>query len=192
MDQVATLLTGWEPGTPLDDSILRQFVFACADRVACMARATGGRVDRDTAACIADVGSAFGYDNAAVLLQPPAPPSARRLRRRSAGRHRRGLRDQRRRRDRLGRDPAHPPPARHRGGHDHGRRLESFTKQFVGEVIGPGDDGYEEHHRGWNGMIDKHPALIARCRSRDDVVSTVTFARERGLLLAVRGLAVVG
>ncbi len=72
MDQAATLTTGWEPDTPLDDSILRQFVFAYADRVAWMARATGGRVDRDPAACIADAGSAFGYDNAAVLLQPPA------------------------------------------------------------------------------------------------------------------------
>ncbi len=72
MNQAATLTTGWEPDTPLDDSILRQFVFAYADRVAWMARATGGRADRDTAACIADAGSAFGYDNAAVLLRPPA------------------------------------------------------------------------------------------------------------------------
>ncbi len=71
MDQTSTLTTGWEPDTPLDDSIVRQVVFAYADRVAWMARATGGRVDRDHAACIADVGSAFGYDNAAVLLQPP-------------------------------------------------------------------------------------------------------------------------
>lgn len=71
MNETATLTTGWEPDTPLDDSIVRQVVFAYADRVAWMARATGGRVDRDHAACIADVGSAFGYDNAAVLLQPP-------------------------------------------------------------------------------------------------------------------------
>ncbi len=71
MDQVATLTTGWESDTPLDDSVLRQFVFAYADRVAWMAQATHGRVDRDAAACIADAGSAFGYDNAAVLLQPP-------------------------------------------------------------------------------------------------------------------------
>ncbi len=72
MNEVVTLTTGWEPDTPIDDSILRQFVFAYADRVAWMARAAGGLVDRDPAACIADVGSAFGYDNAAVLLQPPA------------------------------------------------------------------------------------------------------------------------
>ena len=42
MNQAATLTTGWEPGTPLDDSILRQFVFAYAGRVARMARATDG------------------------------------------------------------------------------------------------------------------------------------------------------
>lgn len=46
MDQAATLTTGWEPDTPLDHSILPQFVFTYADRVAWMARATGGRVDR--------------------------------------------------------------------------------------------------------------------------------------------------
>ena len=40
MDQVATLTTGWEPDTPLDDSVLRPFVFAYADRVAWMAQAT--------------------------------------------------------------------------------------------------------------------------------------------------------
>jgi len=38
-----------------------------------------------------------------------------------------------------------------------------------------------------NGMIDKHPALIVRCVDTADVVRAVTFARERGLLLAVRG-----
>lgn len=71
MDQITTLTTGWEPGTPLEDSVVRQFVFAYADRVAWMAQAAHGRADRDAAACIADAGSAFGYDNAAVLLQPP-------------------------------------------------------------------------------------------------------------------------
>ena len=71
MDQVATLTTGWEPNTPLTDSLLREFVFAYADRVAWMAQLTQGRVDSDAAACIADTCSAFGYDNAAVLLQPP-------------------------------------------------------------------------------------------------------------------------
>ena len=47
MDQAATLTTGWETDTPLDDSILRQFVFAYADRVAWMARATAGPPHHD-------------------------------------------------------------------------------------------------------------------------------------------------
>src|SRR5260370_35080393 len=56
-----------------------------------------------------------------------------------------------------------------------------------GELIRPGEDGYEEHRHVWNGMIDKRPALIARCASVSDVVRTVNFACEEGLLLAVRG-----
>jgi FAD/FMN-containing dehydrogenase len=56
-----------------------------------------------------------------------------------------------------------------------------------GELIRPGEDGYEEHRRVWNGMIDKRPALIARCATVADVVHSVNFAREEGLLLAVRG-----
>lgn len=72
MSDVETLTGGWEPETPVDDSILRQFVYAYAERVTWMAGVTGGRVDRDAAVCIAGARSAFGYDNAAVLLQPPS------------------------------------------------------------------------------------------------------------------------
>jgi len=56
-----------------------------------------------------------------------------------------------------------------------------------GELICPGEPGYDEHRRVWNGMIDKRPAMIARCASVTDVVNTVTFAREESLMLAVRG-----
>ncbi|MGH3522734.1 MAG: FAD-binding oxidoreductase [Mycobacterium sp.] len=62
-----------------------------------------------------------------------------------------------------------------------------LARQLVGELIRPGDDGYEEHRRVWNGMIDRRPALIARCSGPDDVVAAVNFARERHVLLAVRG-----
>jgi FAD/FMN-containing dehydrogenase len=65
--------------------------------------------------------------------------------------------------------------------------LDQLAGEFEGDLLGPDDDGYEEHRRVWNGMIDKHPALIARCHSTSDVVSIVNFARERDLLLAVRG-----
>ena len=63
----------------------------------------------------------------------------------------------------------------------------SLRGLIEGELIQPGDDGYEEHRRVWNGMIDKRPGLIVRCASLDDVVNTVNFAREEGLQLAVRG-----
>ena len=65
--------------------------------------------------------------------------------------------------------------------------IEDLAHQFRGELVGPDDEGYEEHRRVWNGTIDKHPALIARCHSTSDVVATVNFARQRDLLLAVRG-----
>jgi len=65
--------------------------------------------------------------------------------------------------------------------------LEGLASHFEGELVRPGDDGYEAHRRVWNGMIDRHPALIARCRSTDDVIAAINFARQQGLLLAVRG-----
>lgn len=67
------LSTGWEPEVPVDDSLARRFVFAYADRVAEMARRTGGRVADAPGARMADLGSPFGYDNAVVLTRPPRP-----------------------------------------------------------------------------------------------------------------------
>lgn len=64
------------------------------------------------------------------------------------------------------------------------RTLETSVR---GEVLQPGDGGYEEHRRVWNGSIDRRPAFIIRCVATDDVVSAVRFAREHGLLTAVRG-----
>ncbi|TXS94312.1 FAD-binding oxidoreductase [Parahaliea maris] len=65
------------------------------------------------------------------------------------------------------------------------------VREFGGELDGPvmiaGDSGYDAARRIWNGMHDKHPALIARCASSRDVVHAVTFARERNLLVAIRG-----
>ena len=50
-----------------------------------------------------------------------------------------------------------------------------------------GDDEYDDARAVWNGMVDKYPAAIARCTGTADVVAAVDFARERDLLLAVRG-----
>src|SRR3954470_20458131 len=58
---------------------------------------------------------------------------------------------------------------------------------FQGRLIGPDDAGYDEAHRVYNAMIHKHPALIAQCANADDVAKVIRFARDRGLLIAVRG-----
>ena len=64
--------------------------------------------------------------------------------------------------------------------------LQHFKERLHGELIGPGDDGYESARRVWNGMIDRYPALIARCTSVSDVVRAVQFARRQDLPIAVR------
>lgn len=56
-----------------------------------------------------------------------------------------------------------------------------------GELLGEGDAGYDEARRLWNGMIDRKPAVIARCADADDVVKAVMFAREQGMLVSIRG-----
>ncbi len=65
--------------------------------------------------------------------------------------------------------------------------VAALRASFEGRVIGPTDDGYEEHRRVWNGCIDRHPALIARCTSVDDVRTAVRFGQDQQLTLAVRG-----
>src|SRR3954465_5272748 len=56
-----------------------------------------------------------------------------------------------------------------------------------GELVQPGDQSYDEARKVYNGMIDKRPALIAHAADVADVISTVNFARENEMLLAVRG-----
>jgi hypothetical protein len=65
--------------------------------------------------------------------------------------------------------------------------VRDLRASLSGTLLAPGSEGYEEARRVWNGMIDRHPALIARCADTADVVRALTFARERQLLLAVRG-----
>src|SRR5574341_1662265 len=56
-----------------------------------------------------------------------------------------------------------------------------------GEVLAPGDEGYEPARALWNGAIDKRPGLIARCQGTADVLAAVRHALQAGLLVAVRG-----
>lgn len=65
--------------------------------------------------------------------------------------------------------------------------IQTFEARFRGPVVVPEDRDYDSVRALYNGMIDKRPALIARCRDTADVVTAVEFARETGLLIAVRG-----
>src|SRR5437016_14256032 len=56
-----------------------------------------------------------------------------------------------------------------------------------GELIQSNDEGYDTARKVYNGMIDKHPALIARCADVADVIAAVNFARENNLLVSIRG-----
>ena len=64
---------------------------------------------------------------------------------------------------------------------------DEFRAAFRGELIEPGDAGYDDARAVYNGMIDRHPRLIARCADAADVIAAVNLARESGALLAVRG-----
>jgi len=66
-------------------------------------------------------------------------------------------------------------------------RTDVLADKLTGSVIRPGDEAYDEARKVWNGMIDRRPALIVRCQTPEDVVASVNFAREEGLLVAVRG-----
>ena len=65
--------------------------------------------------------------------------------------------------------------------------LRELGATFRGELVAPADPGYAVHRRVWNGSIDRHPALVARCADAGDVTAAVNLARRTGLPLAVRG-----
>ena len=65
--------------------------------------------------------------------------------------------------------------------------IRELGESMTGPVLLSGHPEYDSTRMIWNGMHDKRPALIARCMSSRDVSNAVTFARERGLLTAVRG-----
>jgi FAD/FMN-containing dehydrogenase len=65
--------------------------------------------------------------------------------------------------------------------------LAAFRERFRGRVVLGGDPDYHRARSVWNATADAHPAVVARCAGVDDVVAAVRFAREQGLLVAVRG-----
>src|SRR5215210_7590471 len=64
--------------------------------------------------------------------------------------------------------------------------VQEFAANLRGELIRPEDGGYDATRAVFNGMIDKRPAMIARCAGTSDVIQGVDFARTHDLLLAVR------
>ena len=65
--------------------------------------------------------------------------------------------------------------------------VSELTATFGGQLLQPEDAGYDEARRVHNGLVDKRPALIARCRGAADIVDAVRLARKLGLEVAVRG-----
>ncbi|WP_300316988.1 FAD-binding oxidoreductase [Accumulibacter sp.] len=65
--------------------------------------------------------------------------------------------------------------------------FDEFKSHVRGDVVLPGDANYDEVRQIWNVMVDRKPAAIVRCTSRDDVVQAVRFARRHELLVSVRG-----
>src|SRR5713226_2516340 len=65
--------------------------------------------------------------------------------------------------------------------------VEEFEASLHGPLLCPNDAGYDEARKVWNGMIDRRPALIARCAGVADVITAVNFARTHEVLVSVRG-----
>src|SRR5579872_5584176 len=65
--------------------------------------------------------------------------------------------------------------------------VADLRAELSGNLLLPGDLGYDAARMIWNGLHDKHPAAIVRCHATRDVVAALGFARARGLEVAVRG-----
>jgi FAD/FMN-containing dehydrogenase len=66
------------------------------------------------------------------------------------------------------------------------QRLEELTSSLRGDALRPGDEGYDDARLIKNLAFDRHPAVIVRAANDEDVVRTVSFARENGVELAIR------
>ena len=65
--------------------------------------------------------------------------------------------------------------------------VEELKNRLRGGIIQPGDNGYDDARKVYNAMIDRRPALIARCADVADVIAAVNFGRENDMLTAIRG-----
>ncbi len=62
-----------------------------------------------------------------------------------------------------------------------------FPQTFAGRLVGPTDTDYDEIRQVHNGLVDKRPALIARCRGTADIVDAINTAKQANMPFAVRG-----
>src|SRR5262245_21316284 len=65
--------------------------------------------------------------------------------------------------------------------------MAAFKTSLRGHTLSPGDDGYDETRKVWNGNIDRRPGLIVCCVGVSDIINAVHFARDNNLLVSVRG-----
>lgn len=66
-------------------------------------------------------------------------------------------------------------------------KIEQLEERVRGQILRPGQPGYDDARTIWNAMIDRRPALIVRCAGASDVIAAVQFAREHELRISVRG-----
>jgi FAD/FMN-containing dehydrogenase len=64
---------------------------------------------------------------------------------------------------------------------------EALKRKVKGQIVLPSDPSYDKVRRIWNAMIDRRPALIVRCTQASDVLHAISFARENGLEISIRG-----
>jgi FAD/FMN-containing dehydrogenase len=65
--------------------------------------------------------------------------------------------------------------------------VQDHSLQIEGDVLLPGNSGYDEARSVWNAMIDRKPGLIARCRNSGDVADTLTYAARHDYPVSIRG-----
>jgi FAD/FMN-containing dehydrogenase len=70
---------------------------------------------------------------------------------------------------------------------DHYSVVAELALQISGSVLAPGDAGYDDSRAVHNGLVDRRPALIVRCRTTEDVVAAVALAQRTGLEVSIRG-----
>ena len=65
--------------------------------------------------------------------------------------------------------------------------INKFNETLRGNLIQPTDSNFDEVRKVYNGMIDRHPAMIAKCADVADVITAVNFGRENNMLISIRG-----